>query len=255
MKRYSTRTWAAAVVLAITAADCVGIYVAQVRLHRQVPITARETAYADATAVKDTWRGTGLSPQAQRAFASTLSYTPAASAQTTPARVTPNAATVRAAPAPQRLAQADIKVPAFKPRGDAFLAAPRLAEAAPPERVELATEVHAVRHRAALHRAAMRVAHKDTTPPTSMSFAAAFGGGNAGTAALTLPEPSFGKQADAGAVSVDLAKASTTATDAPRTDMADVVTIGKSPQISQDAPDPELSAVSVVVQSAAMPGN
>ena len=88
MKRYSTKTWAAALVLAITAADCVGIYVAQVRLHREVPVTAPETAYADATLAKDTWRGTGVAPEAQRAFANTLPYTPAASAQTTPAPAT-----------------------------------------------------------------------------------------------------------------------------------------------------------------------
>ena len=68
MKRYSTTTWAAALVLAISVADCVGIYVAQVRLHRAVPVSAPETAYADATAVKDTWRGSGVAPQAQRAL-------------------------------------------------------------------------------------------------------------------------------------------------------------------------------------------
>ncbi|WP_295638434.1 hypothetical protein [Novosphingobium sp.] len=249
MKRYSTKTWAAALVLAITAADCVGIYVAQVRLHREVPITAPESAYADAAAVKDSWRGAGLSPEAQRAFASTLSYTTAANAQNKASPTMPNAATL-----PQRLAQADIKVPAFKPRTDAFLAAPRLAEAAPPEKVELATEVHAVQHRAALHRTAARLAQKTATPPTSMSFAAAFGGSNAGTAALALPEPSFGKQADDGSVSVDLAKTSTTVTDAPHTDMATSVTIGKSAQASTEALDPELPAVSVPVQSAAIPG-
>jgi hypothetical protein len=250
MKRYSTKTWAAALVLTITAADCVGIYVAQVRLHREVPVTAPEMAYADAAAVKDTWRGTRVSPEAQRVFASTSITTPAANVQPTLAPATP-----KVAPAPQRLAQADIKVPAFKPRTDAFLSAPRLAEAAPPEKVELATEVHAVQHRAALHRTAMRMAQKDTSPPTSMSFAAAFGGGNAGTAALALPEPSFGKQADTSSVSADLPKITSTTTDAPRTDLADVVTIGKSPQTAQEAPDPELPAVSVAVQSAALPGN
>jgi hypothetical protein len=251
MKRYSTKTWAAALVLAITAADCVGIYVAQVRLHREVPITAPEMAYADAAAVKDTWRGTGVSPEAERAYASTVTTTPAADAQTMPVPVAPNVV-----PAPQRLAQADIKVPAFKPKTDAFLAAPRLAEAAPAERVELATEVHAVQHRVALRRAALnRVAQQDTTPRTSMSFAAAFGGGNAPTAALALPEPSFGKQAESGTVVADLAKSPTTSTDAPRADVIDMATIGKSPQSSSDASDPELPAVSAVIQSAALPGN
>ena len=252
MKRYSTTTWAAALVLAISVADCVGIYVAQVRLHRAVPVSAPETAYADATAVKDIWRGAGAAPQAQRAYANAVTYAPAVTAPTVAAPMVP-----AVAPTMQRLAQADVKVPAFKPHADAFLTPPRLAEMAPPERVELATEVHAAQHRTALHRAAARLAQRNTVPPTSLSFAAAFGGGSGGTAALALPEPTFGKQADAGSVTADPAKASpsVTAIDSPHIDMGDSATIGKSAAPSADALDPELPAVAPAVQAAAQPAS
>lgn len=250
MKRYSTKTWAAALVLAITAADCVGIYVAQIRLHRDVPVTAPEMAYADATAVKDTWRSKGLAPVAQRAFANTVTAPPAANAPSAPVPVAP-----RLALAPQRLAQAEVKVPAYKQRTDAFLAPPRLAETAPPARVELATEVHATQHRAAVHRASARLTHRDAVPPTSLSFAAAFGSGSAGAGALAMPEPSFGKQANADSVTADLARASTTATDASHFDMGDSATIGKTAPTASEAPDPELPAVPAAVQPAALPGS
>ena len=252
MKRYSTTTWAAALVLAISVADCVGIYVAQVRLHRAVPVSAPETAYADATAVKDTWRGSSPSPRAQRAYANTMTYTPAAAAPKTAAPVVP-----AMAPTVQRLAQATVKVPAFKQRTDAFLAPPRLAEMAPPERVELATEVHAAQHRAALHHASARLAQRNIAPPTSLSFAAAFGGNGTGTSTLALPEPTFGKQADAGSVTADPAKASpsVTAIDSPHIDMGDSATIGKSAAPSADALDPELPAVAPAVQAAAQPAS
>lgn len=250
MKRYSTKTWAAAVVLAISVADCVGIYVAQVRLHREVPVSAPETAYADATAAKDTWRGSGPSPQAQRAYANAMTYAPAAAV---PTAATPVAQPV--APTVQQLAQVDVKVPAFKPRTDAFLAPPKLAAAAPPERVELATAVHAVQHRAAVHRASARLAQRDVAPPTSLSFAAAFGGNGTGT--LVLPEPTFGKQADAGSVTGDSAKdtPSVMAIDSPHIDIGDSATTGKSAALSADALDPELPAVAPAVQSAAQPGS
>ena len=250
MKRYSTTTWAAGLVLAISIADCAGIYVAQVRLHRAVPASAPESAYAAATAVKDTWRGSGSAPQAQRAYANTVTYAAAAPSATAP--VAPPLV-----PTMQRLAQADVKVPAYKPRTDTFLTPPRLAEATPPERVELATAVHAAQHRTALHRASARLAQRDSAPPTSLSFAAAFGGGGGGMGALALPEPTFGKQSDAGSVAVDPARAtpSDTATESPRIDMADTVTIGKSAPASVDALDPELPAVALAVQSAAQPGN
>ena len=249
MKRYSTTTWAAALVLTISVADCVGIYVAQVRLHRAVPVSAPEAAYADATAVKATWRGSGSAPQAQGAYANTVTYAAAAPSATAP--VAPPVV-----PTMQRLAQADVKVPVYKPRTDAFLTPPRLAAATPPERVELATEVHAAQHRAALHRASARLAQRDNVAPTSLSFAAAFGGGGGGTGALALPEPTFDKQADAGSVAVDPASAtpSVTATESPRIDMADTVTIGKSAPASADVLDPELPAVAPAVQSAAQPG-
>ena len=250
MKRYSTKTWAAALVLTITAADCVGIYVAQIRLHRDVPVTAPEMAYADATAVKDTWRSKGLAPVAQRAFANTVTAPPAASAPSAPVPVAP-----RLALAPQRLTQAEVKVPAYKQRTDAFLAPPRLAEAAPPTRVELATDVHTAQHHAALHHASARLTHRDAVPPTSLSFAAAFGSGSAGAGALAMPEPSFGKQANTDSVTVDLAKASTTATDASHFDMGDSATIGKTAPMASEAPDPELPTVSAAIQSAALPGS
>lgn len=250
MKRYSTTTWAAALVLTISVADCVGIYVAQVRLHRAVPVSAPEAAYADATAVKDTWRGSGSAPQAQGAYANTVTYAAAAPSATAP--VAPPIV-----PTMQRLAQADVKVPVYKPRTDAFLTPPRLAAATPPERVELATEVHAAQHRAALHRASARLAQRDSVAPTSLSFAAAFGGNGTGTSTLALPEPTFGKQADAGSVTADPAKASPsiTAIDSPRIDMGDSATIGKSAAPSADALDPELPAVAPAVQAAAQPAS
>ena len=282
MKRYSSKSWAAAVVLAICVADCVGIYVAQVRLHRDVPISAPEAAYADATAVKDNWRESGPSPQAQRAYANTMTYTPSASAPSAsnpPApRVAPAAqrreqtaqrreqtaqrlvqAAPQRVPAAPRLAQADSRVPAYKSRTDTFLAPPKLAEMAPPERVELATEIHAAQHRAALHRASTRLAStrlasKDSVPPTSQSFAAAFGGGGSGT--LALPEPSFGKQTEAG-LAESARAAPITATDSLHSDPGDSATIGKSVSqsstVSADAPDAELPALPAVVQAAALP--
>jgi hypothetical protein len=72
MKGYPTRTLAAALVLAIPPADCIGAHVAQVRPDRIVPVFPRQAVLADATAVKDNWRPAGRLPQAQRAFADTV---------------------------------------------------------------------------------------------------------------------------------------------------------------------------------------
>ena len=249
MKRNSSKRWAAALVLAMCAADCAGIYAAQLRLHSSVEVSASDNAYADASAIKDTWRASGhtTAPDVQRTYASATPYAPAAVARIAPVTPAP-----RIAPAPQRLAQASVAIPAFKPRTDAFLAPPRLAEAAPAERVELATEVHAAQHRTALHRASARLAQRDAAPPTSQSFAAAFGAVNTGS--FVLPEPTFGKQAEAGTATADVAQSATavTAPEAPRIDMGDSATIGKSAPASTDAADAEQPAL---VQPTALPGN
>ena len=159
-------------------ADCVGI-VAQMRLHHSVSLSWPDNAYADASAIEVSSRTTAASPRPPRTYADAV-VNPAV----TGAGVVPAPAAPPIAPAPQRLAQAAVAIPAFKSRNDASLSLCKLAEVAPGERVELAIEVHAAQHRVAIHRAAARLGQRDPVQPTRQSLAAAFGGGGADSLAL-----------------------------------------------------------------------